>query len=110
MKPELAKMECKSCANGTSPLQGDALRQMQDQLNRNWKLAGEQRLERHFKFPNFIDALQFTNRVGEVAEQQNHHPDIYLTYGEVRIQIWTHSVGGLTENDFILAAKIDQIN
>jgi len=110
MKPELAKMECKSCASDTSSLNGDALRPMQDQLNGNWEVVGQQRLERHFKFHNFIEALQFTNRVGEIAEQQNHHPDIYLTYGEVRIQIWTHSVGGLTENDFILAAKIDQID
>ena len=83
---------------------------MQDQLDENWKLVQEQRLERQFKFPNFIDALQFTNRVGEIAEQQEHHPDIYLTYGEVRLQIWTHSIDGLSKSDFILAAKIDQID
>ena len=110
MKPELAKMECKSCAGGPSLLKGDALQQMRDQLDGNWNVVDGQRLERRFKFPNFIEALQFADRVGEIAEQQQHHPDIYITYGEVLIQIWTHSVGGLTENDFILAAKIDQID
>jgi 4a-hydroxytetrahydrobiopterin dehydratase len=110
MNSELANLECKSCPSGAPPLQGAALQPMQEQLDENWKLVQEQRLERQFKFPNFIDALQFTNRVGEIAEQQEHHPDIYLTYGEVRLQIWTHSIDGLSKSDFILAAKIDQID
>jgi len=110
MKSDLANKSCKAYSAGSSPLRGDALRLMQDQLDDHWKVVGDQRLQRHFKFPNFIDALQFTNRVGEIAEQQDHHPDIYLSYGEVRVQLSTHSAGGLTESDFIVAAKIDQIN
>jgi 4a-hydroxytetrahydrobiopterin dehydratase len=110
MSSELAKQECKSCESGTPPLKGDALKQMQSRLGGGWKVLDEQRLEKQFKFPDFLHALEFVNRVGEVAEEQNHHPDIYFTYGQARIQIWTHSAQGLTENDFILAAKIDELD
>lgn len=110
MKSELAKKKCKPCAGGTPALKGEALRQMQRQLDGSWQMVDEKRLERRFKFSNFIEALQFTNRVGEIAEKENHHPDIYLTYGEVRLQLATHMIHGLTENDFILAAKINEID
>lgn len=109
MKSELAKKECKACDGGTPPLIGDALRQFQNQLDGGWNVLNEQRLEKQFKFPDFKQALQFTNRVGEIAEEQGHHPDIFLTYGEVKIQIWTHKISGLTESDFILAAKISEL-
>ncbi|HEX3623909.1 MAG TPA: 4a-hydroxytetrahydrobiopterin dehydratase [Verrucomicrobiae bacterium] len=109
MTSDLAKKECKPCDGKTPPLKGDALKQMQNQLNGGWKVLDEQRLEREYKFPDFRHALEFVNGVGEIAEEQNHHPDIYFTYGQARIQIWTHSVKGLTENDFILAARIDQL-
>lgn len=110
MSSELAKKECKPCEGGTSALKGEALKQMQNRLGGNWKVLDEERLEKQFKFPDFRHALEFVNRVGEVAEEQNHHPDIYFTYGAARIQIWTHSVKGLTENDFVLAAKIDELD
>lgn len=90
-------------------MKGDALRQLKEQLDGNWRIVEEKRLERQFKFPDFRHALEFTNRVGEIAEEQGHHPDLYLTYGEVRVQIWTHKVGGLTESDFVLAAKIAEL-
>ncbi len=90
-------------------LRGDALRQLKEQLDGGWQVVEEKRLEKQFKFPDFRHALEFTNRVGEIAEEQGHHPDLYLTYGEVRIQIWTHKVGGLTESDFVLAAKIAKL-
>ncbi|HEY1662345.1 MAG TPA: 4a-hydroxytetrahydrobiopterin dehydratase [Verrucomicrobiae bacterium] len=83
---------------------------MKDKLDGGWQVAQEQRLEKQFKFPDFRHALEFTNRVGEIAEEQGHHPDLFLTYGEVRIQIWTHKVNGLTESDFILAAKINELD
>jgi 4a-hydroxytetrahydrobiopterin dehydratase len=110
MNSELAKKECKSCDGGTPVLKGDSLRQMKDKLDGGWQVAQEQRLEKQFKFPDFRHALEFTNRVGEIAEEQGHHPDLFLTYGEVRIQIWTHKVNGLTESDFILAAKINELD
>lgn len=110
MISELAKKECKPCDSKTPPLKGEALKQMQSRLGGDWKVLDEQRLEKEFKFPDFRHALEFVNDVGEVAEEQNHHPDIYFTYGQARIQIWTHSVKGLTENDFVLAAKIDELD
>jgi len=107
MTSHLAKKECKPCDGGTPALKGDALKQMQNQLNGGWKLLNEQRLEKEFKFPDFRHVLEFVNRVGDIAEEQNHHPDIYFTWGQARIQIWTHSINGLSEGDFILAAKIN---
>jgi 4a-hydroxytetrahydrobiopterin dehydratase len=74
-----------------------------------WKIIEEHHLTKTFKFPNFRGALGFVNRVGELAEEQGHHPDIFLAWGKVEITIWTHKVNGLTESDFILAAKIDQL-
>jgi len=107
MTSDLAKKECKACDGGTPPLKGDALRQFKNQLGGGWRVVDEQRLEKQFKFPDFRQALEFTNRIGEIAEEQGHHPDIFLTYGEVRLQIWTHKINGLAESDFILAAKVD---
>lgn len=110
MSSQLAKKDCKPCEGGAAPLKGESLKQMQSNLGGNWKVLDEQRLEKEFKFPDFRHALEFVNHVGEVAEEQNHHPDIYFTYGQARIQIWTHSVKGLTESDFVLAAKIDELD
>lgn len=109
MSSDLAKKECKPCDAGTASLKGDALKQMKNRLNGGWRVLEEQRLEKEFKFPDFGQALKFVNRVGDVAEKQNHHPDIYFTWGRARIQIWTHSINGLSENDFVLAAKIDDL-
>jgi 4a-hydroxytetrahydrobiopterin dehydratase len=109
MTSDLAKKECKPCDGGTPPLKGDALKQIQNRLDGGWKVVDEQRLEKEFKFPDFRHALEFVNRVGDVAEEQNHHPDIYFTYGQAKIQIWTHKINGLTESDFVLAAKIDHL-
>jgi len=109
MISELAKKECKPCDRGTAPLKGDALKQIQSKLDGGWRVLDEARLERVYKFPDFAHALKFVNRVGEVAEVQNHHPNISFTWGEARIEIWTHSVNGLTESDFVLAAKISEL-
>ncbi len=109
MSSELAKKECKPCQGGTPPLKGAALQQMQKQIDGGWLVIDEKKLEKEFKFKDFAQALKFVNRVGEVAEKQNHHPDIYFTWGQARIQIWTHSIQGLSEGDFILAAKIDEL-
>jgi 4a-hydroxytetrahydrobiopterin dehydratase len=108
MAAELAQKHCKACRSDTPPLKGDALKQMQSQLG-GWQILDEKKLERQFKFPDFCSALDFVNRVGQIAEEQNHHPDIYFTWGQARIQIWTHSINGLSENDFILAAKISEL-
>ena len=109
MSSGLAQKECKPCQGGTPPLKGDALKQMQSRLDGGWRVLDEQRLEKHYQFPDFKQALAFVNRVGEIAEKQNHHPDIYFTWGQARIQLSTHSIKGLSENDFILAARIDEL-
>jgi 4a-hydroxytetrahydrobiopterin dehydratase len=106
---DLAVRKCITFAKGTPALTGIALGQFTRRLKGNWKVKGKKTLEKTFKFPDFLKALQFTNQVGKIAQKENHHPDIYLSYGEVRLQWSTHSVGGLSENDFILAAKVNQL-
>jgi 4a-hydroxytetrahydrobiopterin dehydratase len=106
---EIAKKECIPCTGDVPPLKGAALKRLQKQLIRKWKVVDGHHLEKEFKFKNFKQALAFVNRVGELAEEQNHHPDIYLAWGLVKVTIWTHAVDGLTESDFVLAAKIEML-
>lgn len=106
---DLTKKNCIPCKGGVPPLKGEPLAQLHRQLGETWKVINEHHLEKEFAFKNFRDALAFTNKVGEIAEKEGHHPDIFLSYGKVKIQIWTHKIDGLTESDFILAAKCDGI-
>jgi 4a-hydroxytetrahydrobiopterin dehydratase len=106
---ELAAQECVPCKGSVPPLKGTALQELQNKLGRHWGVVDEHHLEKQFDFKNFKQALAFTNRVGELAEDVGHHPDIYLAWGKVKIQIWTHKIDGLTESDFILAAKIEEL-
>ena len=105
----LAEKKCVPCKGEVPPLKGDELAKMFKELSHGWQLHQEHHLEKEFKFKDFRQALDFTNRVGELAEEQNHHPDIYLAWGKVRLTIWTHKIDGLTESDFIFAAKADQL-
>jgi len=105
---DLANKDCVPCKGGTPPLAGKALDDLQAELGNGWQVVDGHQLEKTFKFPNFVDALAFVNRVGEVAEQQGHHPDLELGWGRVKITLWTHAANGLTESDFVLAAKADQ--
>lgn len=106
---ELSKKSCVPCQGGVSPLKGAALQALHQKLGSSWKVEKEHRLVKEFTFPDFKQALAFTNRVGEIAEKEGHHPDIYLSWGKVRLEIWTHKIDGLTESDFILAAKSDDL-
>jgi 4a-hydroxytetrahydrobiopterin dehydratase len=107
----LADKTCVPCRGGVPPLKGDKLAEMHRQLGdpKSWNVVEEHHLVRAYKFQDFKSALAFVNRVGEVAEEQRHHPDILLGWGKVEITSWTHAVDGLTESDFILAAKIDRL-
>lgn len=105
---ELASKTCVPCKGGVPPLKGEALQALQKQVE-GWNVMEEHHLFKSFKFPDFRKALDFVNRVGAVAEEQGHHPVITLTWGKVEITIYTHKINGLTESDFILAAKIDTI-
>lgn len=89
-------------------MKGKQLQSYQSQLP-GWKVVQEHHLEKSFTFPDFKSALAFTNKVGHLAEQQGHHPDIHLAWGKVTITLWTHKIDGLSESDFILAAKMDQL-
>ena len=104
----LAKKECVPCKGGVPPLKGAELSALGAKLGHGWKVSGEHHLEKAFAFPDFKSALEFTNRVGAIAEEQGHHPDIFLAWGKVEVKIWTHKIDGLTESDFILAAKIEE--
>jgi 4a-hydroxytetrahydrobiopterin dehydratase len=108
---KLADKTCFPCRGGVAPLKGDKLEEIHRQLEdpTRWKNVNEHHLVRTYKCLDFKSALAFVNRVGAVAEEQGHHPDILLGWGKVEITIWTHTADGLTESDFILAAKIDQL-
>ena len=106
---ELASKECVPCKGGVPPLKGEAMNELHKKLGNGWQVVNEHHLEKEFSFKNFRDALAFTNKVGELAEKNNHHPDIYLTWGKVKVTLWTHKIDGLTESDFVMAAKIERL-
>ena len=108
MSENLAEMSCSMCVSATESMPVEEQQRLLEKLQ-GWNIVDEHHLERHYRFKNFKQALSFVNQVGEVAELEKHHPDIYFTWGKVKIEIMTHSIDGLTEADFILAAKIDAI-
>jgi 4a-hydroxytetrahydrobiopterin dehydratase len=105
----LSKETCVPCRGGVPPLAGEELRGLEQELGGGWKVVDGHHLEKEFAFPDFAEALAFTNRVGALAEEQGHHPDIHLAWGKVRVTIWTHKIDGLTRSDFVLAAKIEEL-
>ena len=109
MKTNLTNKKCAACDGESTRLKGSGLKKMRVELKGGWKVVKEHHLEKRFEFKDFPQALAFTNRVGEIAEAQGHHPDIYLTWGKVRLEIWTHKQDGLTESDFKLAANVDKL-
>jgi 4a-hydroxytetrahydrobiopterin dehydratase len=106
---DLAQLACVPVRGGVAPLQGKELTELLARLGGGWQVIDEQHLEKAYKFTNFRQALAFTNRVGELAESVDHHPEITLGWGYVRLTIWTHAIGGLHEADFVFAAKADQL-
>jgi len=106
---KLSKKRCVPCEGGLAPVKGAELVDLVEQIGDRWIVVEEHHLEAKFSFDDFMQGLEFTNRVGELAEDEGHHPDILLSYGRVEIKLWTHAIDGLSENDFILAAKIDEL-
>lgn len=106
---DLSSKKCIPCRGGISPLKGESLAELYCHLNKNWKIVDEHHLEREFLFKNFQEALAFTNKLGEIAVQEDHHPDILLSYGKVKVLLWTHKIDGLSKSDFILASKYDNV-
>jgi 4a-hydroxytetrahydrobiopterin dehydratase len=104
---ELANKSCVPCRGGVPALETGKINELLEELGGGWKVAAGHHLEKEFAFHDFANALVFTNEVGAIAEREGHHPDIFLAWGVVRLTIWTHKIDGLTESDFILAAKAD---
>ena len=105
---DLASKTCVPCTGGVPPLRGAELAKLRQQVP-GWTVVEDHHLTKELEFPDFMQALDATNRIGQLAEEQGHHPDLHLSWGKLRVEIWTHKIDGLTESDFILAAKIDEL-
>jgi 4a-hydroxytetrahydrobiopterin dehydratase len=108
MTDQLADKVCIPCSGGVPPLEPEQAQLLLKQLQ-GWTLEHNHHLAKRYAFDDFAGALQFVNRIAAIAEEQAHHPDIYLAWGKVGVEIWTHHIDGLTESDFILAAKLDAV-
>lgn len=106
---ELSEMECKPCKGGIPPLAGEELASFVERLGTPWHVVDGHHLEATFTFPDFKNALVFVNQLGALAEQVGHHPDLHLSWGTVRVEVWTHKIDGLAEADFIFAAKATKL-
>jgi 4a-hydroxytetrahydrobiopterin dehydratase len=109
MARNLASMECVPCRGGIPPLTHEEIAPYLDDLGNDWDVVDDHHLAKEYRFTNFREALAFTNRVGELAEQVGHHPDIELSWGRVGLTVFTHKIGGLHEADFVFAAKADAV-
>jgi 4a-hydroxytetrahydrobiopterin dehydratase len=105
----LSEKHCVPCKGGVPPLAGTELERLKQQLP-TWQVVDGHHLLKAFTFPDFRTALDFVNKAGAIAEEEGHHPDLFLSWGKVEVKIWTHKIDGLTESDFILGAKIDNIS
>jgi 4a-hydroxytetrahydrobiopterin dehydratase len=105
----LAEKQCVPCRGGVPPLAGEELERLARELGHDWEVIEGHHLAKTFSFPDFAQALAFVNRVGEMAEEQGHHPDLHLAWGKVRVEVWTHAIDGLTESDFVLAARAEKL-
>jgi len=105
---DLAERDCVPCRGGVPPMKGEEIEKLWQQLE-GWQVIDEHHLQKVYRFKDFRESLEFVNRVGNLAEQQGHHPDICFGWGKADVTIWTHKIDGLTESDFVLAAKIDKL-
>jgi 4a-hydroxytetrahydrobiopterin dehydratase len=105
---DLADLQCVPCRGGVPPLSGAEIEKLLKQLE-GWQAVNEHHLQKTYRFQDFRESLEFVNRIGTLAEQQGHHPDICFGWGKAEVTIWTHKIDGLTESDFVLAAKIDKL-
>jgi len=106
---KLVNSRCVPCRETVDPLKPDVIGTYQQELSPDWQIIDHHHLSREYRFKSFKQALDFVNKIGALAETQGHHPDIFLSWGKVKINLWTHKIDGLHQNDFILAAKIDHL-
>ncbi|WP_336363922.1 4a-hydroxytetrahydrobiopterin dehydratase [Halalkalicoccus salilacus] len=108
---ELADQECIACTSDDEPLNGDEIDALYERIDTDvWSVIDEHHLEGTYPFEDFRDALEFTYEIGELAEEEWHHPDVHLSWGEVVVEMWTHKIDGLRETDFVMAARMDRIH
>ncbi len=106
---DFTKKKCIPCEGGVKPLNRSKINEYLPAINPAWEVIADQSLKRLFKFPSFKEAISFVNKVADLAEQEGHHPDITINYRKVTLELTTHAIGGLSENDFIMAAKIEPL-
>ncbi len=104
----LADQPCVPCKGGTPPLSTEEYEPLLAQL-RGWEVVDDKKLLKGFKFKDFVEAVAFVNRIAAEAEAQGHHPDLHVGWGRVEVEMWTHTIDGLSSSDFIMAAKIDRV-
>lgn len=104
---DLINKKCKPCEDKTPPLASEDVEQYMKDLPDGWHVLDGKKIKKEFLFADFIKAITFVDRVADVAESEEHHPDIHIHYNKVKIELWTHAIGGLSENDFIVASKIE---
>jgi 4a-hydroxytetrahydrobiopterin dehydratase len=109
MKTDLTKMKCIPCEGGAPPLTQDQIDDLKQNIGSDWKIADSLKLKKEFFFDDFKHTMKFVNRVADLAEKEGHHPVLHVYYARVEIELWTHAIDGLSENDFIMAAKIDKV-
>jgi 4a-hydroxytetrahydrobiopterin dehydratase len=110
MTKPLRQKKCVPCEIGTPPMPAAEAEKLLTEIYGDWKIMDGKKLKRNFRFDDFVQAMAFVNRVAGIAEREGHHPDIHLFYNKLTLEFWTHASGGLTENDFILAAKLDELS
>ena len=108
MAEELTQKKCVPCEGGVPPMSDEKAQEMLQQTP-GWEKEGK-KIQREFKFKDFVEAMKFVNKVADLAESEDHHPDIHIYWNKVKLVLWTHAIGGLSENDFIMAAKVNEIN
>lgn len=104
---DLVKKKCVPCEGGTPPFTSQQIEEYRTHIQHAWLVLGQKKLRRVFTFKDFVQAMRFVNEVAGIAEADGHHPDLAISYNTVTVELWTHAIGGLSENDFIVAAKID---
>jgi 4a-hydroxytetrahydrobiopterin dehydratase len=109
MSSSLAERRCVPCEGGTQPLTAEEIKPLLAEVA-GWEVQDGKKLTRTYRFPDFLGAVGFVNDITPIAEAEGHHPDLTVKWGEVGVELWTHSIGGLSENDFILAAKINRLS
>ena len=109
MELDLTNIKCVPCEGGVPPLTTEQILHFQERLTGEWEVIQNKKIKREFSFADFKEAMVFVNKVAALAEEEGHHPDVHIFYNKVVIELWTHAVGGLSQNDFILAAKIERL-